>query len=233
VVLPPFFLGSAPPLALGSSNGFFCFWPSVYTGHRRIVPIHPTRNHGPSYHEEHRASPYSVVSRRTGVGKGCGHAGRRVTDRQVRLARILHGARAIELVLVEPLDHMDAWTRNRQFIFLKKLRQVLQRCCVSDGLGHRIGMFGHNYVNDFLLTWLPFTWAGATIFQMYAMAKIGGEAYLIGCLPVPSRRAGLPIIHRGGRNNRLALARPLLPEAWEPGGFFFIGHQHSSISVAC
>jgi len=34
-------------------------------------------------------------------------------------------------------------------------------------------MFGHNYVNYFLLTWLPFYLVRERHFSMYSMAKIG------------------------------------------------------------
>jgi sugar phosphate permease len=48
-------------------------------------------------------------------------------------------------------------------------------------------MFGYNYVNYFLLTWLPFYLVRERNFSMYAMAKIGGAAYLFGaCLALSS-----------------------------------------------
>ena len=46
--------------------------------------------------------------------------------------------------------------------------------------GTSIGLFASNYVNYFLITWLPFYLVRERHFSMENMAKIGGIAYLLG-----------------------------------------------------
>jgi ACS family D-galactonate transporter-like MFS transporter len=46
--------------------------------------------------------------------------------------------------------------------------------------GTSIGLFSSNYVNYFLITWLPFYLVRERHFSMENMAKIGGIAYLLG-----------------------------------------------------
>ena len=46
--------------------------------------------------------------------------------------------------------------------------------------GTSIGLFSANYVNYFLITWLPFYLVRERHFSMDNMAKIGGTAYLLG-----------------------------------------------------
>jgi sugar phosphate permease len=70
--------------------------------------------------------------------------------------------------------------------------------------GTCIGMFGHNYVNYFLLTWLPFYLVRERHFSMYSMAKIGGAAYIIGaCLAVTTGWASDRMIRAGATPTRV------------------------------
>ena len=46
--------------------------------------------------------------------------------------------------------------------------------------GTCVGLFCHNYVNYFLITWLPFYLVRERNFSMDSMAKIGGVAFLLG-----------------------------------------------------
>jgi MFS family permease len=68
--------------------------------------------------------------------------------------------------------------------------------------GTSAGLFCHNYVNYFLITWLPFYLVRERHFSMDNMAKTGGIAYLLGACAAPlsgwlsdrwiSRRERLP-----------------------------------------
>jgi cyanate permease len=70
--------------------------------------------------------------------------------------------------------------------------------------GTCIAMFGHNYVNYFLLTWLPFYLVRERHFSMYSMAKIGGAAYLMGaCLAVTTGWASDRMIRAGATPTRV------------------------------
>jgi len=107
---------------------------------------------------------------------------------------------------------------NRQFIFLKQLRQVLPRCCVSDRLGHLHRDVGHNYVNYFLLTWLPFYLVRERHFQCMR-GQDRRAAYLIGaCLSIASGWA--PIIDGAGATPT-RVRKDHCAGGLEPGGFFF------------
>jgi len=46
--------------------------------------------------------------------------------------------------------------------------------------GTCLGLFGSNYANYFLITWLPYFLVRERHFSMNSMAKIGGAAYLLG-----------------------------------------------------
>jgi ACS family D-galactonate transporter-like MFS transporter len=46
--------------------------------------------------------------------------------------------------------------------------------------GTCLGLFCGNYVNYFLITWLPFYLVRERHFSLEKMAKVGGSAYLLG-----------------------------------------------------
>ncbi len=56
----------------------------------------------------------------------------------------------------------------------------LELLCVRSLWGTCLGLFCGNYVNYFLITWLPFYLVRERQFSMDKMAKIGGTAYLLG-----------------------------------------------------
>jgi MFS family permease len=58
---------------------------------------------------------------------------------------------------------------------------VLEFLCLRSVWGTGIGLFCFNYMNYFLITWLPFYLVRERQFSMNQMAKIGGIAYLLSC----------------------------------------------------
>jgi MFS transporter, ACS family, D-galactonate transporter len=64
---------------------------------------------------------------------------------------------------------------------------VLEFLCLRSAWGTCIALFCGNYLNYFLITWLPFYLVRQRHFSMDKMAKIGGLAYLLGgCFSVLS-----------------------------------------------
>ncbi len=57
---------------------------------------------------------------------------------------------------------------------------LLEFICLRSAWGTCIGLFCGNYINYFLITWLPFYLVRERNFSMNNMAKIGGLAYLLG-----------------------------------------------------
>ncbi|HEY3927264.1 MAG TPA: MFS transporter [Candidatus Koribacter sp.] len=59
---------------------------------------------------------------------------------------------------------------------------LLQFLSLRSAWGSCIGLFSGNYVNYFLLTWLPYYLVRERHFSMVEMAKIGGAGYLLGAV---------------------------------------------------
>lgn len=57
---------------------------------------------------------------------------------------------------------------------------LLEFVSLRSAWGTCVGLFAHNYVSYFLITWLPFYLVRERHFSMNNMAKIGGTAYLLG-----------------------------------------------------
>src|SRR5258708_11345197 len=185
-----FFLWSVATIGIGLVNGFFLLLAFrlllgigesvAYPSYSKIIALH--------YHEEHRGIANSVVSSGLALGPGFGMlAG--------GLLIVRFGWRAFFMVLgLLSLSWLIPWitwmpdpksaihlskTAAPSFAALLRQRSAWGTC---------IGMFRHHYVNYFLLTWLPFYLVRERHFSMYAMAKIGGAAYLIGaCLSLAPR----------------------------------------------
>ena len=184
-----FFLWSVATIGIGLVNGFFLLLAFrvllgigesvAYPSYSKIIALH--------YREEHRGIANSVVAGGLALGPGFG-----MLAGSLLIARF--GWRAFFMVLgLFSLSWLIPWikwmpdpksalhldkTAAPSFVALLRQRSAWGTC---------IGMFGHNYVNYFLLTWLPFYLVRERHFSMYSMAKIGGAAYLIGaCLSVVS-----------------------------------------------
>ena len=230
-----FFLWSVATIGIGLVNGFFLLLAFrlllgigesvAYPSYSKIIALH--------YHEEHRGIANSVVSAGLALGPGFGMlAG--------GLLIVRFGWRAFFMVLgLLSLSWLIPWitwmpdpksaihlskTAAPSFAALLRQRSAWGTC---------IGMFGHNYVNYFLLTWLPFYLVRERHFSMYAMAKIGGAAYLIGaCLSIASGWASDYWIGAGATPTRVR--KTIVAGGLGAGGVFLLLSAIStpSLSVA-
>ncbi len=77
------------------------------------------------------------------------------------------------------------WMPEKQYASRVKTTgapNLLEFLLLRSAWGTCIGLFCGNYVNYFLITWLPFYLVRERHFSMDAMAKIGGIAYLLAAL---------------------------------------------------
>jgi ACS family D-galactonate transporter-like MFS transporter len=168
----------------------------AYPSYSKIIALH--------YREEHRGVANSVVSAGLALGPGFGMlAG--------GLLIVRFGWRAFFLLLgLLSLCWLIPWITwmpdAKSAIHLEKIKApsfgalLLQR----SAWGTCIGMFGHNYVNYFLLTWLPFYLVRERHLSMTTMAKIGGAAYIMGaCLAILSGWASDRWIRSGATPDRV------------------------------
>jgi MFS transporter, ACS family, D-galactonate transporter len=184
-----FFLWSVATIGIGLVNGFVLLLifrvllgigeSVAYPSYSKIIALH--------FSEEHRGIANSVVSSGLALGPGFGLlAG--------SLLIVRFGWRAFFVLLgllsLSWLVPWITWMPNpKAALHLDKTAAPSYGALLRQrsAWGTCIGMFGHNYVNYFLLTWLPFYLVQERHFSMYSMAKIGGVAYLIGaCLSVAS-----------------------------------------------
>jgi MFS transporter, ACS family, D-galactonate transporter len=204
-----FFLWSVATIGIGLVHGFALLLTfrlllgvgesAAYPSYSKIIALH--------YREEHRGIANSVVSSGLALGPGFG-----MLAGGILIVRF--GWRAFFIVLgLFSLFWLIPWitwmpdaksaihvekTAAPSFAALLRQRSAWGTC---------IGMFGHNYVNYFLLTWLPFYLVRERHFSMYSMAKIGGAAYIIGaCLGVTTGWASDRIIRAGATPTRVRKA---------------------------
>ena len=182
-----FFLWSVATIAIGLANGFFLLLvfrlvlgigeSVAYPSYSKIIALH--------YREELRGIANSVVSAGLALGPGFGMlAG--------GLLIVRFGWRAFFVVLgLFSLSWLIPWIRwmpdAKSAVHLDKTAAPSYGALLRQrsAWGTCMAMFGHNYVNYFLLTWLPFYLVRERHFSMYSMARIGGAAYLMGaCLSI-------------------------------------------------
>ena len=179
------FLWSAATIGMGIIHSFYLMLALrfllgigesvAYPSYSKIIALH--------YGEEHRGAANSVLTAGLALGPGFGMlAG--------GLLIVRFGWRAFFVVLgLISLSWLVPWIKwmpaAKYALHLDKTAAPSFRAILAQrsAWGTCAALFGHNYVNYFLLTWLPFYLVRERHFSMYAMAKIGGTAYLVGaCL---------------------------------------------------
>jgi MFS transporter, ACS family, D-galactonate transporter len=182
-----FFLWSVATIGIGLVHGFVLLLALrlllgigesvAYPSYSKIIALH--------YREEHRGIANSVVSAGLALGPGFGMlaGGFLIVRFGWRPFFIVLGLFSLSWLIpwitwmpdAKSAIHADK-VAAPSFAALLRQRSAWGTC---------IAMFGHNYVNYFLLTWLPFYLVRERHFSMYSMAKIGGAAYIMGaCLAV-------------------------------------------------
>lgn len=201
-----FFLWSVATIGIGFVHGFaflltlrllLGIGESVaYPSYSKIIALH--------YREEHRGIANSVVSAGLALGPGFGMlaGGFLIVRFGWRSFFIVVGLFSLSWLIpwitwmpdAKSAVHVDKVVAP-SFSALLRQRSAWGTC---------IAMFGHNYVNYFLLTWLPFYLVRERHFSMYSMAKIGGAAYIMGaCLAVSTGWASDRMIRAGATPTRV------------------------------
>jgi ACS family D-galactonate transporter-like MFS transporter len=144
----------------------------AYPSYSKIIALH--------FPEEHRGLANSVISAGLVLGPGFG-----MLMGGMLMARF--GWRSFFIVLgLVSLLWLVPWIKwmpvARDAIHLDttgapSLSEFLR---MRSAWGTCVGLFCGNYVNYFLITWLPFYLVRERHFSMDKMAKIGGTAYLLG-----------------------------------------------------
>jgi ACS family D-galactonate transporter-like MFS transporter len=146
----------------------------AYPSYSKIIALH--------FPEEHRGLANSVISAGLTLGPGFG-----MLMGGMLMAKF--GWRPFFLVLgLTSLLWLVPWIKwmpeARSAIHLTStgapsLREFLR---LRSAWGTCVGLFSSNYVNYFLITWLPYYLVRERHFSMQSMAKIGGTAYLLGAV---------------------------------------------------
>jgi MFS transporter, ACS family, D-galactonate transporter len=201
-----FFLWSVATIGIGLVHGFVLLLALrlllgigesvAYPSYSKIIALH--------YREEHRGIANAIVSAGLALGPGFGilAGGLLIVRFGWRSFFIVLGLLSLSWLLpwitwmpdAKAAIHVDR-VAAPSFAALLRQRSAWGTC---------IAMFGHNYVNYFLLTWLPFYLVRERHFSMYSMAKIGGTAYIMGaCLAVTTGWVSDRLIRSGATATRV------------------------------
>ncbi len=181
VIAGGFFLWSAATAATGLARTFAVLFALrlllgigesvAYPSYSKIIALH--------FPEEHRGLANSVVSAGLVLGPGCG-----MLLGGTLMARF--GWRPFFLVLgLASLLWLVPWIKwmpERRDSVEQKTNgapSLLEFLRLRSAWGTCIGLFCGNYVNYFLITWLPFYMVRERHFSMGTMARVGGLAYLL------------------------------------------------------
>ena len=143
----------------------------AYPSYSKIIALH--------FPEEHRGLANSVVAAGLALGPGCG-----MLAGGIMMARFGWRPFFIVLGLVSLLWLLPwakvmpgaAYTARESDCEAPTLLEFVK---MRSAWGTCFGLFCSNYVNYFLITWLPFYLVRERQFSMNRMAKIGGTAYLL------------------------------------------------------
>ncbi len=144
----------------------------AYPSYSKIIAL--------NFPEEHRGLANSVVSAGLVLGPGFG-----MLLGGLLMARFGWRPFFIVLGLVSLLWLLPwlKWMPKKQSVIATDTAGVpslFEFLSLRSAWGSCIGLFAGNYVNYFLITWLPFYLVRERHFSMNHMAKIGGIAYLLG-----------------------------------------------------
>jgi MFS transporter, ACS family, D-galactonate transporter len=145
-----------------------------YPSYNKIIAL--------NFEEEHRGVANSVLASGLLLGPGFG-----MLFGGLLMARFGWRPFFIVLGLASMLWILPwlKWMPNKQYAAQTKTAgapNLLEFLMLRSAWGTCIGLFCGNYVNYFLITWLPFYLVRERSFSMDKMAKMGGIAYLLASL---------------------------------------------------
>lgn len=182
VIAGGFFLWSSATAATGMVHAFSALLAVrlllgigesvAYPSYSKILAVH--------FSEEHRGLANSIISAGLTLGPGFGMllGGMLMARFGWRPFFIVLGLGSL-LWLVPWIKYMPKTgdSIERDSTGAPSLPEFLQ---LRSAWGTCLGLFCSNYVNYFLITWLPFYLVRERHFTMDRMAKVGGTAYLLG-----------------------------------------------------
>ncbi len=179
-----FFLWSAATAATGLVHGFAALFvlrlllgmgeAASYPSYNKILAL--------NFSEEHRGQANSILASGLLLGPGFG-----MLSGGLLMARFGWRPFFIVLGLASLLWILPwlKWMPKKQYaaqVDSAGAPNLLEFFQFRSAWGTCIGLFCGNYVNYFLITWLPFFLVRERHFSMETMAKIGGMAYLLGAV---------------------------------------------------
>ena len=177
-----FFLWSAATAGTGIVHAFWALFALrlilgigesvAYPSYSKIIALH--------FPEEHRGLANAVISAGLVLGPGFG-----ILIGGTLIARF--GWRPFFIVLgLVSLLWLIPWLRwmpasgDATHLIMSGAPNLSEFLRLRSAWGTSVGLFCGNYVNYFLITWLPFYLVRERHFSMDRMARIGGAAYLLG-----------------------------------------------------
>jgi MFS family permease len=144
----------------------------AFPSYSKIIALH--------FPEEHRGLANSVVSAGLMLGPGLGMliGGMLMARFGWRPFFIVLGSASL-LWLIPWIKWMPV-ERNPIHLDTTGAPSLPEFLRLRSAWGTCVGLFCGNYVNYFLITWLPFYMVRERHFSMDTMAKVGGTAYLLG-----------------------------------------------------
>ncbi len=182
VIAGGFFLWSAATAATGILHTFAMLFglrlvlgmgeSVAFPSYSKIIALH--------FPEEHRGLANSVVSAGLLLGPGLGMliGGMLMARFGWRPFFIVLGSASL-LWLIPWIKYMPV-ERNPIPLDTRGVPSLPEFLRLRSAWGTCVGLFCSNYVNYFLITWLPFYMVRERHFSMATMAKVGGTAYLLG-----------------------------------------------------
>ena len=182
VIAGGFFLWSAATAATGILHTFAMLFglrlvlgmgeSVAFPSYSKIIALH--------FPEEHRGLANSVVSAGLMLGPGLGMliGGMLMARFGWRPFFIVLGSASL-LWLIPWIKWMPV-ERNPIHLDTTGAPSLPEFLRLRSAWGTCVGLFCGNYVNYFLITWLPFYMVRERHFSMDTMAKVGGTAYLLG-----------------------------------------------------
>ena len=133
-----------------------------------------------NFSEEHRGLANSVVTAGLALGPGFGMlmGGTLMARFGWRPFFVVLGL--LSLLWLVPWIKWMPQARNAIHLDTTGAPSLSEFLRLRSAWGTCVGLFSGNYVNYFLITWLPFYLVRERHFSMESMAKIGGTAYLLG-----------------------------------------------------
>jgi MFS transporter, ACS family, D-galactonate transporter len=182
VIADGFFLWSTATAATGMAHAFSTLLAVrlmlgigesvAYPSYSKIIALH--------FPEEHRGLANSVISAGLTLGPGFGMLMGGMLMARFGWRPFFIGLGLLSLLWLVPWIKWMPQGRSAIEFAARNAPSLPEFLRLRSAWGTCVGLFCSNYVNYFLITWLPYYLVRERHFSMQNMAKIGGTAYLLG-----------------------------------------------------